>query len=139
MSIDAVLSSVSRFQCDLVEVTGGEPLAQKNTVPLLQRLVEAGYEVLLETSGAYSVRDVPARVRKIVDIKTPDSGMAHHNDDANFAYLTQGDEIKFVIQSRADYEWARELLRERPWDAAIPVLFSPAWESEVRVATFPPS
>jgi len=132
MSIDAILQELQASPVRLVEVTGGEPLAQPGTVELLQRLLEAGYEVLLETSGAFSIAEVPAPVRKIVDLKTPDSGEMERNDWSNLERLQAWDEIKFVIQSRRDYEWARAVVRERRLHERVQVLFSPVWESDVR-------
>lgn len=134
MSLDAVFAAVARHGCGLVEVTGGEPLAQPAALPLLSGLVAAGYEVLLETSGAISIAAVPAGVRRIVDFKTPDSGESARNDWGNLAYLGTGDEVKFVILSRRDYEWAREVIRRESLHEKTTVLLSPAWESDVRTA-----
>jgi len=124
--MDAILAEVARFGVRHVCVTGGEPLAQKRCLTLLQRLCDAGYVVSLETSGALNVAAVDARVSRIVDVKTPDSGEVARNRWQNLAHLTAHDQIKFVICSRADYEWARALLAERALDAVCEVLFSPS-------------
>jgi len=124
--IDAILAEVARHGVRHVCVTGGEPLAQKRCLTLLRRLCDAGYVVSLETSGALDVAPVDARVSRIVDIKTPDSGEAARNRWSNLAHLSAHDQIKFVICSRADYEWARAVLAERALDAICEVLFSPS-------------
>ncbi len=134
MSLDALLDAVAGFDCALVEVTGGEPLAQPGTIPLLERLLERGHEVLLETSGAVSIAGVPPGVHRIVDFKTPDSGESERNDWGNVACLRAGDEVKFVIVSRRDYEWAREVIERRRLHEKAIVLLSPAWDSGVRTA-----
>ena len=106
-------------------VTGGEPLAQKNCLPLLTALCDAGYSVSLETSGALDVSKVDPRVSRIVDIKPPESGEEARNRWENIAHLTPRDEIKFVLANRADYEWAREVIRSQQLDRICPVLLSP--------------
>lgn len=94
----------------MVEVTGGEPLLQPGVYPLLQGLLDSGLTVLLETSGAIDVRLVPPAVHKIVDLKTPSSGEADRNDLRNFESMNANDELKFVIGSRADYDWSRQMI-----------------------------
>jgi 7-carboxy-7-deazaguanine synthase len=108
-------------------VTGGEPLAQKNCLPLLTALCAAGFDVSLETSGAMDVADVDPRVSRVVDLKTPDSGESQRNRLENLELLTSRDQLKVVLCSRADYDWACALLRERSTPLACPVLFSPVW------------
>ena len=93
-------------------MTGGEPLAQPNCLKLLQRLCDAGYEVSLETSGALDVAAVDSRVSRVIDVKTPASNEAARNRIENFAHLSPRDQLKFVICSRADYDWSKEFLRE---------------------------
>lgn len=112
MDVDAIMQRVEGMRCPLVEVTGGEPLAQPNCIPLLQRLVEAGYTVLLETSGAFPIAKVPAEVVRIVDLKCPSSGEQHRNLFENLHHLQPHDEVKFVMGSREDYEWARDQVLE---------------------------
>lgn len=110
MGLDAVLAAVATYQCPLVEVTGGEPLLQPACRPLLSALCDAGYEVLLETGGGMSIAGVDPRVRRIVDVKAPGSGEVANNHLANLELLTHNDELKLVLASRADYEWARDLV-----------------------------
>jgi 7-carboxy-7-deazaguanine synthase len=108
-------------------VTGGEPLAQKACLDLLTGLCDAGFAVSLETSGALDVAAVDARVSRVVDLKSPDSGELRRNRLDNLDVLTQRDQLKFVLCSRADYEWARGLLRGRAEPVQAQVLFSPVW------------
>ena len=125
-SIESVLAEVARYPARQVCVTGGEPLAQKDCLPLLTALCDAGYDVSLETSGALDISGVDPRASRIMDIKAPDSGEAARNLWENLQFLNARDEIKIVIASRGDYEWARDVLRERGLDRLCPVLFSPA-------------
>ena len=121
----ALLARVAEYGVPTVCVTGGEPLAQKNCLPLLTALCDAGYSVSLETSGALDVSEVDARVSRIVDIKPPESGEAARNRWENLAHLTPHDEIKFVLANRADYEWARGVIHDRNLTRICPVLLSP--------------
>ena len=123
-SIEEIVETVRGFGCRLVEVTGGEPLAQAEAIPLLARLLEEGYEVLLETGGSLPIEAVPAGVRRIVDVKCPRSGESGRNRWENLDRLRSGDELKFVIADREDYEWARASVRERDLAERVPVLFS---------------
>lgn len=125
-SIEAVLAEVAKYPARQVCVTGGEPLAQKECLPLLSALCDAGYDVSLETSGALNIAAVDPRVARIMDLKAPDSAESARNRWENLALLNPRDEIKVVIASRGDYEWARDVLRQRQLDARCPVLFSPA-------------
>jgi len=127
MSLPEVLGAVERFGCPLVEVTGGEPLVQKECGELLSALCDRGYEVLLETSGAISTEKVDPRVVTILDLKCPDSGEMERNLWENLDRLRPRDEIKFVVASRRDYEWALQTVRERNLAARNVVLFSPVW------------
>jgi 7-carboxy-7-deazaguanine synthase len=106
-SLDSILEVVAAHAPRYVTVTGGEPLAQPNCLPLLARLCDAGYEVSLETSGAMPVGDVDPRVVKVLDLKTPASGELQRNDYGNIAHLTPRDQVKFVVCDRGDYDWAR--------------------------------
>ena len=126
MEQDAIIAAVAQHGARHVCVTGGEPLAQKNCIALLQRLCDAGHEVSLETSGALDITAVDARVRRIVDIKTPASGEEGRNRWANLDALRPHDEIKFVICDRADYEWARAKTAESELPRRCSVLFSPS-------------
>ncbi len=125
-SIDLVLAEVAKYPARQVCVTGGEPLAQKECLPLLTALCDAGYDVSLETSGAVDIAAVDPRVARIMDLKAPDSGECARNRRENLALLNSRDEIKIVVASRADYEWARAAIREDRLDAICPVLLSPA-------------
>jgi len=123
-TVDEILDEVARLGCPLVEVTGGEPLLQPGVLPLMERLADAGYEVLLETGGGLDIAPVDARVHRIVDVKCPGSGEAEANRWENLDLLTARDEVKFVLVDEADYRWAREVVAERGLEAVCPVLFS---------------
>lgn len=125
--LDAVLAQVASFGVRHVCVTGGEPLAQKRCLVLLQRLCDAGYEVSLETSGAIDIAPVDARVSRVVDLKTPGSGEMTRNLWGNLEHLTRHDQVKFVLCDRADYDWAVSMLREHAVDRRCEVLFSPSF------------
>jgi 7-carboxy-7-deazaguanine synthase len=126
MDVDEVLARVAAAGIGLVELTGGEPLLQKEAVPLMVRLLEAGHEVLLETGGHLSVADVPAPVVRIVDVKCPGSGEAAKVHWPNLDGLHGHDEVKFVIRDRADYEYARDVVaRHGLTHRVAAVLFSP--------------
>lgn len=128
MTLDAIVEQVQDLHAAHVCVTGGEPLAQRNCLSLLTRLCDAGYRVSLETSGAIPVADVDPRVARVVDVKTPASGEATRNLLDQLPLLRAHDQIKFVICDRADYEWSREILRERGLPGEATVLFSPSHE-----------
>jgi 7-carboxy-7-deazaguanine synthase len=124
-AIDDILAEVASHGAKHVCVTGGEPLAQKRCLILLRKLCDAGYEVSLETSGALDVSTVDPRVRKVMDLKAPDSGESQRNLWSNLDHLLPHDQIKIVIASRADYEWARAMLAEHALAERCMVLFSP--------------
>lgn len=127
MSLEAILEQVASYSPAYVTVTGGEPLAQPNCLPLLEQLCDRGYEVSLETSGAMSVAEVDERVVKVLDLKTPASAEVARNDYANMAWLSPQDQVKFVICDRADYEWARFKLDEYQLAGRVSdILFSPS-------------
>lgn len=134
MSLDAIMERVAEIGTKLVEITGGEPLIHRNAFVLAQRLLDAGYTVLVETSGAVDVAPLDDRVHRIMDLKCPDSGESARNMWSNLDHLTARDEIKFVIASRTDYEWARDTIRERGLDTRVEqgtlraLLFSPVWD-----------
>jgi 7-carboxy-7-deazaguanine synthase len=126
MSIDDIVAEVTRHGCGLVEMTGGEPLLQKELYPLMDRLHEAGMQVLIETGGHRSIAAVPAYASVIMDVKCPGSGEATKHDAGNFARLRPHDEVKFVIRDRADYDYAREVMTREGLGAKVAgVLLSP--------------
>jgi 7-carboxy-7-deazaguanine synthase len=125
-TLDDIMAEVLSFDCTLVEVTGGEPLLQRNVLPLMTMLCNAEKTVLIETSGAHDISPIDPRTHRIMDLKTPGSGECARNLWSNIAHLTRRDEVKFVIGSREDYEWSRERLREHHLDERCGcVLFSP--------------
>ena len=125
-SLDAIIATIKTYPCKRICLTGGEPLAQPNAIELMQRLLSDGYEISLETAGALSVKDVPAAVSKVMDLKTPSSGEADKNLWSNLDHLTQHDQIKFVIMNRTDYDWAKATLIEHQLDKRVgTVWFSP--------------
>ena len=107
-ALPEILDAVLKFDCPLVEITGGEPLLQKNVLPLMKMLADAGRTVLLETSGAHDISAVDPRVHRIMDLKTPGSGEVERNLWSNIEHLSARDEVKCVIGSREDYEWSRD-------------------------------
>jgi 7-carboxy-7-deazaguanine synthase len=125
-SIDEVLTEVARHGARYVCVTGGEPLAQPNCASLLARLCDAGYRVSLETSGAMDIGGLDPRVVRVMDWKTPGSGEQARNRLENIDLLTPQDQVKFVLCDRADYEWAKQALREHALAERCEVLFSPS-------------
>ena len=125
MTLDEILARVRGFDCDFIEVTGGEPLLQPAVYPLLARLLAEFGTVALETSGALSLAPVDPRVVRIVDLKTPSSGECTRNDWGNIELLTANDEVKFVVGDRTDYEWSREVIRERRLEQRCTILISP--------------
>jgi len=125
MSLDAILEEVRGYGVPHVCVTGGEPLAQRDCLALLRALCDAAYEVSLETSGALDISGVDARVARIVDLKAPGSGESGKNRWQNVELLTPHDELKFVLKDRADYEWARQVIRDRRLETVCPLLVSP--------------
>jgi len=125
-TLQEIVATVATFQCPLVEITGGEPLLQKNVLPLMTMLADGGHTVLLETSGAHDISKVDPRVHRIMDLKTPGSGECAKNLFSNIDHLTKRDEVKFVIGSREDYEWSREQIERYGLPQRCgTVLFSP--------------
>lgn len=127
MSISEILERVAEYACQYVCVTGGEPLAQRNCIILLQQLCDLDYKVSLETSGALDISDVDQRVSIVMDLKTPESGESKKNCWENLEILKRDDQLKFVVSNRADYDWARSVIREKSLTDRLPVLMSPAW------------
>tara|TARA_Y100001936_G_scaffold252786_1_gene314110 strand:- start:11850 stop:12551 length:702 start_codon:yes stop_codon:yes gene_type:complete len=127
LSVSSILNIVSDYGVQNVTVTGGEPLAQKRCLLLLRLLCDAGYSVSLETSGAQDVSHVDARVIKIIDIKTPESGESQKNNWSNLNYLTGQDELKFVLCNEGDYQWAIKMIHTYHLEKLCPILFSPVY------------
>lgn len=132
MTIDDIVAEARAVDCPLVEVTGGEPLNQPDSLTLLTRLCDEGFEVLLETSGAIDTTGVDRRVHVILDVKCPGSSMADRMHWPNLERLSLQDEAKFVIKDRADYEWAREVVRREGLSQRCTVLFSPVFGEGAR-------
>jgi len=128
MSIEAIVAAVDAHQTRLVEITGGEPLLQREVYGLMDALLRKSYTVLLETGGSLPIRDVPAPVIKIMDLKCPGSGEADKNHYDNLNALGPNDEVKFVILDRADYEWSRDAIRRYTIDRKARILFSPVFD-----------
>lgn len=129
-TISEIIEEVRKSGLNLVEVTGGEPLAQKNTIALLQSLVEADFEVMLETNGGFDIQNVPQQVKRILDCKLPSSNMAEKNLYSNYDFLTENDEVKFVVGCREDYDFALETVRCYKLDSKTPnLLISPVWNT----------
>jgi 7-carboxy-7-deazaguanine synthase len=126
VELDDVVARVKGYGCNLVEITGGEPLAQSEAFTLIERLCDEGLEVLIETSGSIDITPVDRRAKLILDIKCPGSGEAARNRWENLDELREHDEIKFVIADRADYEWARDVIASRKLDRWT-LLLSPVW------------
>jgi 7-carboxy-7-deazaguanine synthase len=126
--LDNILGKVRELQAQYVCVTGGEPLAQPNCLKLLERLCDAGFSVSLETSGALDVAAVDPRVSRVIDVKTPASNEAARNRVENFAHLSQRDQLKFVICSRADYDWSKDFMRTHDLTQRCRILFSPSYQ-----------
>jgi 7-carboxy-7-deazaguanine synthase len=128
MSIDEVSAAVAGHGCELVEITGGEPLLQESVYPLMDSLLQTGHSVMIETSGASDVSRLDQRVIKIMDLKCPGSGECERNRWENLEHLTRRDEVKFVIADRADYEWARETIGARELAGKVgAILMSPVF------------
>jgi len=126
MPLPEIMAAVAQHAPRYVTVTGGEPLAQKNSLPLLRALCDAGYAVSLETGGMFDITGVDARVMIVLDIKTPASGEVEKNHWSNLEQIKPQDEIKFVLCDEADYQWAKQVLHERKLAERCGVLFSPA-------------
>lgn len=125
-TLSEIMAETLAFDCPLVEITGGEPLLQKNVLPLMGALCDAGKTVLIETSGAHDISKIDPRVHRIMDLKTPSSGECARNLPANIGHLRSGDEVKCVIGSREDYEWSRaQILDHNIADKVSAVLLSP--------------
>ena len=125
MSVDEVVEKVESYDCDLVEITGGEPLLQKEAPQLAQKLLSRDHTVLIETSGERDISVLDERVIKIMDLKCPGSGETERNRWENLAFLTPKDEVKFVIKDRADYDWVLDVIKKHNLEERVKILFSP--------------
>lgn len=124
MSIDEITAEIGKYDCNLVEITGGEPLVQQESLYLMHNLCESGYEVLLETGGSLPVKEIDKRVNIILDLKCPSSGMEKKNLYENIEYLKPNDEVKFVIGTREDYDWAKEKIKKYDLKSKAKILCS---------------
>lgn len=124
MSIEEIISEVKRYKCNLVEVTGGEPLMQEDVFVLMSRLCNEGFDVMLETGGSISIKEVEKRVMIVMDLKCPSSNMLKKNLYSNIDYLKRNDEIKFVIGSKEDYDWAKAIIKTYRLVNKCDILFS---------------
>ncbi len=127
ISEDEIVQTVAGYRLYLVEITGGEPLLQKEVLPLSKHLLDKGYTVLIETNGSVSIRAIDSRAIVIMDMKTPQSGMSRKMDLENLNLLRACDELKFVIVDRGDYEWAKDLIKKHRLIDKCTVLLSPAF------------
>ena len=123
-SIEEIIREIRGYNCPLIEITGGEPLFQEESLSLMKQLADSGYEVLLETGGSLPIKNVDPRVKIIMDLKTPSSGMMKKNIYENINYLKHDDEVKFVIGSREDYLWSKDIIEKYTLDKKAFVLFS---------------
>lgn len=136
MDVEAILARVREIGCPVVELTGGEPLAHRNAFFLAQQLLDEGFTVLVETSGSEDIAPLDPRAHVIMDLKCPGSGESARNRWENLEHLSGTDEVKFVVKDRVDYEWARDVIRERGLDARVregslrALLISPVWGEE---------
>jgi 7-carboxy-7-deazaguanine synthase len=126
-NMNALLQKVKEYGCNLVEITGGEPLLQENVYPLMRHLCDEKFEVLIETGGHHDIGRIDSRVKRIMDIKCPSSKMEKRNRWENIELLNAQDEVKFVIADHADYEWAKHVLRQYQLDKRCPILMSPVF------------
>ena len=124
LTVPQIIDRIKGFPCKLVEITGGEPTLQKGLIPLCEALNKLGYQILLETNGSVLLRDIPQYVVKIIDVKTPGSGVANAWCKSNLNYLMPGDELKFVLTDHEDYEYAKSFLLCNKLEECK-VLFSP--------------
>ena len=129
MSMEDILTEIKKYDCDVVEITGGEPLIQKEVLPLMQILCDSGYKVLIETGGSLPIENIDQRVHVIMDLKCPSSNMMKKNRYENLQFIKPIDELKFVIGSREDYEWSKEIIEKYQLQGRCEILFSVVFES----------
>lgn len=124
-SFDNILSEIKKYNCSLVEITGGEPLVQKNVLPFMTILCDSDYEVLIETGGHMDISGIDARIKRIMDIKCPGSGESDKNYWQNLDFIKETDQIKFVIGDQVDYDWAKDIIDKYNLFGKCPILMSP--------------
>lgn len=127
-TFDDILAEIKKYNCNLLEVTGGEPLLQENVLPFMQMLCNEGFTVLLETGGHMDIKDVDSRVKRIVDVKCPGSNESSNNYWPNLEILTKNDQVKFVIGSEEDYEYSKETIIKYNLAVKCTILMSPVFE-----------
>jgi 7-carboxy-7-deazaguanine synthase len=128
MELNDIISEVEKYQCKIVEITGGEPLVQENVHTLMKQLCDKGYQVMIETGGSLPIEKIDKRVNIIMDLKTPSSAMVHKNLYENINHLKPGDEVKFVIGNKADYDWSKEIMIKYRLADKVTVLMSPVFD-----------
>ncbi len=131
MTYEQIFKKIKDYKVKLVEITGGEPLLQKNVIQFMKQLIQKKYKLLLETSGSILVKDVPQEVVIIMDIKCPGSGESEKNLWENLNYLKPFDEIKFVVADRTDYDWMKDVIRKNELTSRFKVLVSPVYENNI--------
>jgi 7-carboxy-7-deazaguanine synthase len=127
-SFNEIISEIKKYNCSLIEITGGEPLAQNNVIPFMTMLCDDGYEVLLETGGHMDISGIDKRVKRIIDIKCPGSSESEKNYWQNLNHIKKTDQIKFVISDREDYDWAKNIIKENRLSDKCPILLSPNFD-----------
>ncbi len=130
ISVKTLLPKIKKYKAKLVEITGGEPLLQKDLILLIKELLRNKYKVLIETNGSLDISNIPVDVIKIIDIKCPGSHMSDKNYFKNINYLTKKDEVKFVITDKSDYDWAKRKIKALSLDKKTNITFSPVWKSK---------
>lgn len=123
-SIDEILFEIKKYDCNLVEITGGEPLVQKEILSLMNVFCDSGYDVMIETGGSLPIKEIDPRVKVIIDLKCPSSKMSHKNLYENINFLKPIDEVKFVIGNREDYDWAKDIIEKYLLTEKCAILFS---------------
>jgi len=127
-SFEDILVEIKKFNCNIVEITGGEPLVQKNVIPFMKMLCDYGYEVLIETGGHMDISEIDLRVKCIMDIKCPNSGESEKNLWGNVKFLKDSDQVKFVIGNRDDYDWTKKVIGKYNLEKKCTVLMSPVFD-----------
>ena len=127
MSITDIISEIKKYDCRLVEVTGGEPLVQNECLELMRQLCDQDYDVMIETGGSLSIKEIDNRVKIIMDLKCPSSNMCEKNDYENLDHIKKTDELKFVIGDRGDYEWSKKIINDNNLLEKCNILFSPVF------------